>query len=159
MGGAGSSWRRAVATSIFGVGGAVALAVPAVAAPAEHFEESVVGDVFVCADNTYTATAGTLKSVFHEGQTPGGNTNFTGTLTPIGVRLVDDAGNTYRLSGAVWFGDTSNANTGSAQGTFTAYINIIATGGGVVDRVAQTGHFDSNGEFFFDKGTCQLPED
>ena len=158
MRGSGRCWRRAVAVSIFGVGGAVAVAVPAVAAPAEHFEESVVGDVFVCADNTYTATAGTLKSVFHSGETPGGNTNFTGTLTPIGVRLVDEAGNTYRASGAVWFGDTSNANTGSAQGTFTAHINIIAKGGGVVDRVAQTGHFGSNGEFFLDNGTCELPE-
>ena len=158
MGGSGQGWRRVVAASVFGIGGAVAVTVPALAAPAQHFQESVVGDVFVCADNTYTATVGTLKTVFHEGVTPGGNTNFTGTLTPIGVTLVDEAGNTYRLAGAVWFGATSNANTGSAQDTFTAYLNIIAPGGGVVDRVAQTGHFSSNGGFFLDKGTCELPD-
>jgi hypothetical protein len=149
---------RALAGSVLAVGSAVAVASQANAAPAEHFEENVVGDVFECVDNTYTVIAGTLMSVFHEGVTPGGNTNFTGTLVPKGVQLVDEAGTGYRLSGAVWFGDTSNANQGSAQGTFTAYLNILSTGGGVVDRVAQTGHFDNNREFSLDKGTCILPE-
>jgi hypothetical protein len=159
MGGFNRGWRRcALAGSILAVGGVVAVAAPANAAPAEHFQESVVGDVFECVDNTYTVVAGTLMSVFHFGETAGGNTNFTGTLTPTGVQLVDEDGNSYRISGAVWFGDTFNANNGNAQGTFTAYLNIISQGGGVVDRVAQTGHFDSNGEFTLDKGTCILPE-
>jgi hypothetical protein len=159
MGGSKRGWRRcALAGSIVAVGGAVAMAAPANAAPAEHFEESVVGDVFECVDNTYTVVAGTLVSVFHAGETPGGNTNFTGTLVAKDAQLVDEDGNTYRISGAVWFGDTFNANNGNAQGTFTAYLNIISQGGGVVDRVAQTGHFGSNGEFFLDKGTCILPE-
>jgi hypothetical protein len=158
MGESNRGWRRALAGTIVGMGGAVAVAAQAGAAPAEHFEESVVGDVFECVDNTYTVVAGTLVSVFHAGVTPGGNTNFTGTLVGKGVKLVDEDGNSYRLSGAVWFGDTSNANQGSAQGTFTAYLNILSQGGGVVDRVAQTGHFGSNGEFFLDKGTCILPE-
>jgi hypothetical protein len=152
-------WARVVAAAAVAAGSAIALAAPAAAAPAEHFEESVVGDVFVCAENTYTVVSGTLKSVFHSGVTPKGNTNFTGTLTPQGVTLVDADGNTYRLSGAVWFGDTSNATRGSFQGTFTAYLNIVSKGGGVVDRVAQTAHFSSDGaEFFLDKGTCLLPE-
>jgi hypothetical protein len=152
--------RVAAAAAVAAVaGGALAFAAPAAAAPAEHFEESVVGDIFDCGENTYTVVSGTLKSVFHSGVTPTGNTNFTGTLTPKGVTLVDEDGNTYRLGGAVWFGDTSNANQGSAQGTFTAYLNIVSQGGGVVDRVAQTAHFSSNGtEFFLDKGTCLLPE-
>jgi hypothetical protein len=119
----------------------------------------VVGDVFDCGENTYTVVSGTLTSVFHSGVTPTGNTNFTGTLTAKDVTLVDEDGNIYRIGGAVWFGDTSNANQGSAQGTFTAYLNIVSQGGGVVDRVAQTAHFSSNGtEFFLDKGTCLLPE-
>jgi hypothetical protein len=159
MRGSIKGWRRVIPATILGVGIAVAVAVPAGAAPAEHFEESVVGDVFECVDNTYTVVAGTLKSVFHAGETPTGNTNFTGTLTPKGVVLVDEDGNSYRLSGAVWFGDTSNATQGSFQGTFTAYLNIVSEGGGVIDRVAQTAHFNSNGtEFFLDKGTCELPE-
>ena len=153
-------WARLVATAAVAAGSAVALAAPAAAAPAEHFEENVVGDVFECADNTYTVISGTLESVFHFGETPTGNTNFTGTLIPQGVTLVDADGNTYRLSGAVWFGDTSNANQGSFQGWFTAYLNILSSGGGVVDRVAQTGHFSSDGaNFEFDKGTCLLPPD
>ena len=51
---------------------AVALAVgvaTASAAPAEHFEESVVGDVFVCASATYTVTSkARSRASFHEGQ-------------------------------------------------------------------------------------------
>ena len=130
----------------------------ATAAPAQHFEESVVGDVFVCESATYTAIEGTLKSTFHEGSSKSGNTNFTGTLVPQHVVLVDEDGARYSNSGAIWFGDTSNAQQGSAQGTFTAHLNIISRGGGVVDTVRQTGHFGSNGEFELDHGTCVLPE-
>jgi hypothetical protein len=131
----------------------------ATAAPAEHFEDSVVGDVFVCASASYTVIEGTLKSTFHEGSSKSGNTNFTGTLVPQHVVLEDEDGEQYSLAGAVWFGDTSNAQQGSAQGTFTAYLNIVSRGGGVVDTVRQTGHFNSTGdEFFLDHGSCELPE-
>jgi hypothetical protein len=137
---------------------AAAAAYPATAAPAQHFEDSVVGDVFVCATATYTVTSGTLVSVFHEGTSASGNTNFTGTLVPRKVILEDEEGNVYSIAGAVWFGDTSNAQQGTAQGTFTAFLNIISKGGGVVDTVQQVGHFGPNGEFFLDRGTCVLPE-
>ena len=101
MGGSRRGRRRcALAGSILAVGGGVAVAAPANAAPAEHFEESV--------------------------------------------------GREHQLH--------RHANNGNAQGTFTAHLNIISQGGGVVDRVAQTGHFGSNGEFTLDKGTCMLPE-
>jgi hypothetical protein len=126
--------------------------------PALHFEDSVVGDVFVCATATYTVTSGTLVSVFHEGTSASGNTNFTGTLVARKVVLEDEDANIYSLAGAVWFGDTSNAQQGTAQGTFTAFLNIISKGGGVVDTVQQVGHFGSGGEFFLDKGTCVLPD-
>jgi hypothetical protein len=128
------------------------------AAPAQHFEDSVVGDVFVCESATYTVIEGTLKSTFHEGSSKSGNTNFTGTLVPQNVVLEDENGEQFRVAGAVWFGDTSNAQQGSAQGTFTAYLNIVSQGGGVVDTVRQTGHFSSTGEFFLDHGSCELPE-
>jgi hypothetical protein len=137
---------------------AAVAAYPATAAPAQHFEDSVVGDVFVCATATYTVTSGTLVSVFHEGTSASGNTNFTGTLVPRKVILEDEEGNVYSIAGAVWFGDTSNAQQGTAQGTFTAFLNIISKGGGVVDTVQQVGHFGLNGEFFLDMGTCVLPE-
>jgi opacity protein-like surface antigen len=135
-----------------------AAASPASAAPAQHFEDSVVGDVFVCASAEYTVTEGTLMSVFHEGSSKSGNTNFTGTLVPRHVVLEDEDGNQYSLAGAVWFGDTANAQQGTAQGTFTAHMNIVRRGGGVVDTVRQTGHFSSTGEFFLDNGSCELPE-
>ena len=128
------------------------------AAPAEHFDESVVGDVFVCASATYTVTEGTLRSTFHEGSSSSGNTNFTGTLVPRHVVLEDENGDQFKLAGAVWFGDTSNAQQGTAQGTFTAYMNIVGKGGGVVDTVRQTAHFGSTGDFFLDHGSCELPE-
>jgi hypothetical protein len=130
----------------------------ATAAPAQHREDSVVGDVFVCESATYTVIEGTLKFTFHEGSSKSGNTNFTGTLVPQNVVLVDEDGAKYRNMGALWFGDTSNAQQGSAQGTFTAHLNIVSQGGGVVDTIRQTGHFGSNGEFELDHGTCMLPE-
>ena len=137
---------------------AAAAAYPASAAPAQHFTEDVTGDVFVCATATYTVTSGTLVSVFHEGTTPSGNTNNTGTLVAKNVVLEDAAGNVYSIAGAVWFGGTSNAQQGTSQGTFTAFLNIVSKGGGVVDTVRQVGHFGSNGEFFIDSGSCVLPD-
>jgi hypothetical protein len=142
------------------LGGSLALAAsPAVAAGAVHEEESVVGDVFECGTTTYTINSGTLKAVFHEGESASGNVNFTGTLTPQDVTLVDEDGNSYRIVGAVWFGATGNAQQETGQETFTAYLNILAAGGGVVDTVAQTGHFNFEEDgFLFDKGTCVLPD-
>jgi len=130
----------------------------ATAAPAQHREDSVVGDVFVCESATYTVIEGTLKFTFHEGTSKSGNTNFTGTLVPQRVVLEDEDGALYSTTGALWFGDTSNAQQGSAQGTFTAHLSIISKGGGVVDTVRQTGHFGSNGEFELDHGSCLLPD-
>jgi hypothetical protein len=102
----------------------------ATAAPAQHREDSVVGDVFVCESATYTVIEGTLKFTFHEGSSKSGNTNFTGTLVPQNVVLLDEDGAKYRNTGALWFGDTSNAQQGTAQGTFTAHLNIVSQGGG-----------------------------
>jgi hypothetical protein len=118
----------------------------------------VTGDVFVCAAATYTVTTGTLVSVFHEGQSASGNTNVTGTLVPKRVVLEDGEGNVYSLSGAVWFGDTSNAQQGTSQGTFTAFLNMVSRSRGVVDTVRQVGHFGASGEFFMDSGSCVLPD-
>ena len=137
---------------------AAAAAYPASAAPAVHFTEDVTGDVFVCDSAVYTVTSGTLLSVFHEGTTASGNTNFTGTLVPKHVVLEDAEGNVYSLSGAVWFGNTSNAQQGSSQGTFTAFFNIVSKGGGVVDTVRMVAHFGANGEFSIDSGSCVLPD-
>jgi hypothetical protein len=136
---------------------AVGSAPPAGAAPAVHEEVSVVGDVFECDTSTYTVVEGTIKIITHEDVSSSGNTNFTLTVTPRHVVLEDDAGNLYRASGAMWAGSTTNAQQGSEQGTFTFHLNIVSQGGGMVDRVALTAHFNDGDEFFLDKGTCAPP--
>jgi hypothetical protein len=137
---------------------AAAAAYPASGAPAEHFTEDVTGDVFVCDSAIYTVTSGVLVSTFHSGESASGNTNFTGTLVGRRVVLEDADGNVYSLRGAVWFGNTSNAQQGTSQGTFTAFLNIVSKGGGVVDTVRMVGHFGANGEFSIDSGSCVLPD-
>ena len=137
---------------------AAAAAYPASAAPAEHFTEDVTGDVFVCDSAVYTVTSGTLLSVFHEGTSASGNTNFTGTLVPKHVVLEDDEGNVYSLSGAVWFGDTSNAQQGTSQGTFTAFLTLSGKVEESSTRFGSVAHFGANGEFSIDSGSCVLPE-
>jgi hypothetical protein len=153
------SIRALVALSIALVFVAVA-ATTAFGAGAVHFTEDVTGSQFVCETTTYTITEGVINVVIHEGESASGNANFTGTVTPKGVTLEDEAGNTYSIHGAEWFGGTFNNQNGVERGEFTAYFNILSQGGGVVDRVAQTAHFSSDGtEFFLDRSTCVLPED
>jgi len=156
----GRSVRGALASCAIVGGIALGSAVPAFAAPAVHDSEPASG-VFVCGDRTYTVTGGTLKFAGHEGTSASGNTNATFTLVPVGVTLTDGTTDTvYRLAGALWDGETSNARTGAQQGTFTAHFTIIASGQGVVGNVSMTAHFSSDGKSFsFDRGSCQLPPD
>ena len=128
--------------------------------PAMRFTEDVTGDVFACGETTYTVVSGTTTTVIHEGESATGNLNFTGTITPHNVVLEDEAGNTYFIAGAVWFGGTFNAQQDAEAGWFTAVLQIIAPGGGTVDSVNVSGHFSPNGkDFSLDIGTCVLPED
>jgi hypothetical protein len=141
----------AVATAsllLFGVSAAVA-------APAVHLTQDVPGDPLQCGDTTYTPVSGELAIVIHEGQSASGNTNFTTTITPRNVVLQDQDGNLYSLHGAIWFGETSNANTGGFQATSTDKFQIVSQGGGTVDSVNAVEHVSPNGkEFFFNFGTC-----
>ena len=95
--------------------------------------------------------SGTLLSVFHEGTSASGNTNFTGTLVPKHVVLEDGEGNVYSLSGALWFGDTSNAQKGTSQGTFTAFFDIVSERcRSASTRSGMVAHFGANGDFSVD---------
>jgi hypothetical protein len=88
-----------------------------------------------------------------------GNENFTGTLVPRGVVVVDEFDNVYSVRGSVWFGGTVNAQQGTSQFTSTSFLNVVSANGGVVDAVRVVGHFSTNGQSFeFDFGSCQLPE-
>lgn len=128
----------------------------AVAQPAVHFTQDVTGDTLQCGATTYTIVSGEIAIVIHEGQSASGNANFTTTITPRNVLLQDQEGNRYSLRGAIWFGATSNANTGGVQATSTDKFQIVSQGGGTVDSVNAVEHVSPNGkEFFFDFGTCQ----
>jgi hypothetical protein len=125
--------------------------------PAMHFTQPVAGsDPLRCGDTTYTPVSGELAIVVHEGQSASGNTNFTTTITPRHVVLQDQHGNVYSLAGAIWFGETFNANTGGFQATSTDKFQIVSQGGGTVDSVNGVEHISPNGkEFFFNFGTCE----
>lgn len=136
----------------------IVTAVATANSPAFRFTEDVSGDVFACEDETYTITSGEISFVIHEGESASGNGNFTATIVPKNVTLVDTDGDTFRAVGAVWFGGTFNAQRESFQGTFTFKLNIIGSGG-KADSVSLVAHESSDGaNFFFDSGTCEEPE-
>lgn len=153
---------RRVFLLLSGVGLLLALTVPALAQPAEHFTEDVTGDTIQCDTAVYTITSGTISIVAHEGASASGNLNFTVTITPRNVVAVDEAGNQYSIVGAVWFGGTVNVNTGGEQFTDTEKLQIVSKGGGTVDSVNLTFHVTAQPNNLvvkdFDFGTCEAPE-
>lgn len=141
----------------------LAIAAPALAnQPVFRFTEDVTGDVIECDGRTYTVTSGEIQLVIHEGESASGNTNLTETITPSKVVAEDDAGNQYRIVGALRFGETSNANTGGFQATFTGKLQIVGNGVGTADSVNVTFHITAQPNNFvlneFDFGTCGLPD-
>ncbi len=154
---------RRIVLFLSSVGLLLALTGPALASqPAMHFTEDVTGDTFQCDTAVYTVTSGTISTVIHEGASASGNTNFTATITLRKVTAVDEAGNRYSIAGAVWFGGTTNANTGGEQFTDTEKFQIVSKGGGTVDSVNVTFHLTAQPNNFvikdFDFGTCATPE-
>ena len=123
--------------------------------PAVHGEFSVVGDVFVCEGATYTITSVTVKFVEHLTEAANGNLSITGTMTPQDV-VATDGTSTFRIVGAVWFGASFNANTGTGPETFTAKLQIVGPGG-TADNVNITFHVSPNGDVnAFDFGSCEF---
>ena len=141
---------------------ALGLSSPAAAnGPAQHESNPVVGDTFVCDSGTYTAVSGELRTVIHEGESQGGTFNFTGTVVPKNVTLVNESGDEFFAAGAIWFGGSFNTRTGGLADTFTFKIHIIsADGGGTVGSVNFTAHVSPHGDEFFqiDGTTCGPPE-
>jgi hypothetical protein len=124
-------------------------------APAVHDEMPVAGDVFLCEGATYTITSGTVKFVEHFTEAANGNLSITGTSTPRGV-VATDGTSTFRIVGAVWFGASFNANTGTGPETFTAKLQVVGPGG-TADNVNITFHVSPNGDVnFFDFGSCEF---
>jgi uncharacterized membrane protein YoaK (UPF0700 family) len=133
---------------------------PALAnSPAVHSSFDATESVFVCGDNSYTVTSGTVSVVMHLGSSASGNLNGTFTGTPKRVVAVDEDGNVYSIVGAIWSGFTVNAQTGGFQTTFTGKLQIVSQGGGTADSVNVVFHISPNGDInSFDFGTCLPPE-
>lgn len=136
----------------------VALTLAASAAAAVTFsQEDVTGFVFSCGTIFFTAQSGTIEIVEHDGVAANGNTNFTVTATAKDVVLLGSDGQTYRERGALWFGGTTNANTGQSVFTFTGKVQFIGAGGtgGTINLIM---HVSPNGTVNdFDFGNCQFP--
>jgi hypothetical protein len=154
-------------TLALGLAAALLLSLTAVASanqPAITETISVVGDQFVCEDDTYTIVAGDVRFTLHEGGSASGNQNFTITIAATKVQAVNSEGDSFSIVGAFWAGFTANANTGGFQGTTTDHFQIIGRGQGTVDSVQVTSHitFTPPDKFNlkeFNFGTCASPSD
>src|SRR3954464_2510159 len=131
---------------------ALALVLPlAASAATTHESFDVTGTVFPCPTHTYTVTSGAISHVTHESVDASGTTHFTVTDTPDHVSLVDEHGNTYSLTGAIWFGGRDDQIL-----TATHMFNIVGRGG-VSDSIKLVERF-RNGELISrDFGSCELP--
>jgi hypothetical protein len=130
----------------------VALLVPlAAGAATTHESFDVTGTVFACPTHTYTITSGAIKDVTHENVDASGVTHFTVTDTPDHVSLVDENGNVYSLTGAIWFGGRNDEIL-----TATHMLNIVGRGG-VSDSVRLVERFRNGQLISHEFGSCEGP--
>ena len=116
-----------------------------------HDSFDVTGSVFPCPTHTYTVTSGAIKEVAHESVDATGTTHFTVTDTPDRVSLVDEDGNLYSLTGAIWFGGRNDEIL-----TATHMLNIVGRGG-VSDSIRLVEQFRNGQLISRDFGSCELP--
>jgi hypothetical protein len=130
----------------------LALLVPlAAGAATTHESFDVTGTVFPCPTHTYTVTSGAIKHVMHENVDASGVTHFTVTDTPDHVTLVDENGNVYSLTGAIWFGGRNDEIL-----TATHMLNIVGRGG-VSDSVRLVERFRNGQLISHEFGSCEGP--
>jgi hypothetical protein len=138
-----------VLVSLFVVG---ALVLPVAAGAATTHESfDVTGTVFPCPTHTYTITSGAINIVNHQSVDASGTGHFTETETPSHVSLVDEAGNVYSLTGAIWFGGRNDEIL-----TATHMLNIVGRGG-LSDSIRLVEQFRNGQLISRDFGTCVLP--
>ena len=130
----------------------LALVLPlAAGAATTHETFDVTGTVFPCPKHTYTVTSGAIQHVMHESVDASGTTHFTATDTPDHVSLVDENGNVYSLTGAIWFGGRDDQIL-----TATHMLNIVGRGG-VSDSVRLVERFRNGQLISHEFGSCELP--
>jgi hypothetical protein len=128
-----------------------ALVLPLAAGAATRETFDVTGTVFPCPKHTYTVTSGAIQHVMHESVDASGTTHFTVTDTPDHVSLVDENGNVYSLTGAIWFGGRDDEIL-----TATHMLNIVGRGG-VSDSIRLVERFRNGQLISHDFGSCELP--
>jgi len=134
------------------IGLLITFVAPAVAGAATtHDSFDVTGTVFECPTHTYTFTSGAIKEVMHESVDATGTTHFTVTETPDRVRIVDENGDVYSLTGAIWFGGRNDEIL-----TATHMLSIVGRGG-VSDSIRLVEQFRDGQLISRDFGSCQLP--
>src|SRR3954452_12860388 len=121
----------------------------AAGAATTHDSFDVTGTVFACPTHTYTVTSGT--HVMHESVDASGTTHFTVTDAPSHVSLVDEAGNVYALTGAIWFGGRNDEIL-----TATHMLNIVGRGG-VSDTIRLVERFRNGQLISHEFGSCEGP--
>jgi len=121
-------------------------------------QEDISGHVFSCPGLTMTAVPGSIIYITeHHGTSASGNTNDTLTAHPRHDELIGSDGNTYYEVGALWDGDTLNAQTGSGESTFTLKVQFVTAGGGIVGTTNLLIHTSPNGDVNqFQFGPCSL---
>jgi len=92
---------------------------------ADSAEFDVTGAVFPCPNATFTVQSGTIVEVLREGTSSSGNQMFTLTDVPRHVVMTDEAGATYGLRGATWFGGVRIDKTGTEVLTATHHFEIV----------------------------------
>ena len=123
----------------------------AAGAATTHESFDVTGTVFPCPTHTYTVTSGAIKEVVHESVDASGTTHFTVTDTPDHVSLVDEDGNVYSLTGAIWFGGRNDEIL-----TATHMLNIVGRGG-VSDSIRLVERFRNGQLTSHEFGSCEGP--
>ena len=131
---------------------AVVVLLPAGAGAATTHESfDVTGTVFPCPTHTYTVTSGAITHVMHESVDATGTTHFTVTDTPDHVRLVDEGGTVYSLTGAIWFGGRDDEIL-----TATHMLNIVGHSG-VSDSIRLVERFRNGQLISHEFGSCEGP--
>ena len=140
-----------------GVATALASSAPAAGSGATHNEFNIAGAVFPCPHATFTVQSGTIFETMREGTSSSGNQMFTVTDVPRRVVLTDEAGATYAMHGATWFGGVTKDKTGAEIVTATHNLEIVAPGRGVVASVRLMERLRDGVLISHEFGTCQLP--
>lgn len=123
----------------------------------QHGSFPATGATITCGATVLTPVAGVIDTVFHENADGRGRYHYTGTDTARDVVLVDDAGGTYRLTGASSFSGTSLDPEGmdNVVATDVSKFTITRDGRGRVGMIDLVNHLGPNGGVTaFDFGNC-----